>query len=242
MHELASTKVSKIVARNYRTAKVFTTYGIDFCCNGGIPLADACAQRGVDLSRVLGEIETALQDPDPQDFQSMDPRRLVDHILSVHHQYVRTTLPVLRTYLNKLSRVHGERHPELLRIEALFSESALALLEHMEKEEQILFPYVRALADASAHQYPLSAPHFGHIRNPIAMMEDEHQTEGERFRAIAALSDNYQPPADACQTYRVAFAVLEEFERDLHKHIHLENNILFPKATELYQAQLEQRA
>jgi regulator of cell morphogenesis and NO signaling len=238
MEQLANIKVSKIVARNYRTAKVFTTHGIDFCCNGGIPLADACAQRGVDLDLVLEEVQAALQTPDAVDFESMRLPDLLNHIVTVHHQYVVTTIPVLRAYLAKLCRVHGERHPELFEIEALFTESALALLAHMEKEEQILFPYVRALADAQANHYPLSDPHFGHIQQPIQMMEAEHDTEGDRFRAIAELSDHYRAPADGCQTYRVAYAVLEEFEQDLHKHIHLENNILFPRAKALYESRL----
>lgn len=234
MKNLATTKVSKIVASNYQTAKVFTHHGIDFCCNGGIALEDACRNKGLDIEEVLRQIEWTLQEPDAVDFQSMTLPELIGHIVNVHHNYVEATIPVLEAYLTKLSAVHGDRHPELHQIKALFHETAGALTTHMKKEEFILFPYINAMCNARDSQYPLSEPHFGHIDNPIAMMEHEHTVEGDRFREMATLSNQYTAPADGCQTYRVAFAVLDEFEKDLHKHIHLENNILFPKAKELY--------
>ena len=151
-----------------------------------------------------------------------------------------STIPVLQAYLNKLCQVHGERHPELFKVNELFDEAAIALLSHMEKEEFVLFPFIKSLVEASENQYPLSEPYFGHIENPIAMMEHEHATEGERFRNIAKLTNQYEPPSDACQTYRVTYALLKEFEEDLHLHIHLENNILFPKSIELFKEYFEQ--
>lgn len=231
MKNLASMKVSQIVAQNYKTAKVFTAHGIDFCCNGGIPLKEACQQKEVSLNTLVEKIEQALKEPEEINFSSMPIDTLAQYIVQTHHHYVRTTLPALTTYLTKLCQVHGERHPELFEIKALFMASAQELTQHMAKEEQVLFPYIQALAASVKGTYPLSEPHFGHIQNPISMMQAEHEQEGERFRKIATLSNNYTPPKGACQTYRVAFSVLQEFEHDLHKHIHLENNILFPKAT-----------
>lgn len=236
MKNLASTKVSKIVAQNYKTAQVFTVHGIDFCCNGGIPLEQACEAQGIDLQMVTDEIIRALATTEGENFAAMPLDELVRHIKKVHHAYVRNTIPALTTYLTKLCQVHGERHPELFEIKALFDQSALELTHHLEKEEQILFPYIQALVAAQKGKFSLSTPHFGHLQNPITMMEAEHETEGSRFKTIAALSNSYTPPADACQTYRVAYKVLHEFETDLHKHIHLENNILFPNALAMYES------
>lgn len=235
MANLASTKVSKIVAQNYKTAQVFSAHGIDFCCNGGIPLEQACKTLNVDLSTVIEEIDQTLALPETENFAAMPLDELVRHIEKVHHTYVKNTIPSLTNYLVKLCQVHGERHPELFEIKELFDQSAHELTQHMDREEQILFPYIQALAASQRGQFPLSPPHFGHLQNPISAMESEHEKEGSRFKEIAALTDGYTPPKDACQTYRVAFMVLQEFEMDLHKHIHLENNILFPNALAMYE-------
>ncbi|MCU0400585.1 MAG: iron-sulfur cluster repair di-iron protein [Algoriphagus sp.] len=234
MNQLAEKKVGKIVADNFRTAKVFTDYGIDFCCKGGVKLSEACETRGLDTEKVIEELIQVFQTADSTNYLGMGMAELVDHIVKVHHSYVENTIPALKFYLDKINRVHGERHPELEEIKNEFFEAADALTVHMKKEEFILFPYIKAMEEAMKNDFHLSAPHFGHIDNPIAMMEHEHDTEGERFRKISALSNTYTPPSDACQTYRVAFAMLEEFENDLHTHIHLENNILFPVAQQVF--------
>ena len=234
MNQLAEKKVGKIVADNFRTAKVFTEFGIDFCCKGGVKLSEACETRGLDTEKVIQELLPIFQTADATNYQGMGMKELVDHIVAVHHKYVGDTIPALKFYLDKINRVHGDRHPELEEIRTLFFETADALTVHMKKEEFILFPYIKAMEDALNNDFPLSAPHFGHIDNPIAMMEEEHDTEGERFRKISSLSNTYTPPSDACQTYRVAFAMLQEFEDDLHTHIHLENNILFPVAQQVF--------
>lgn len=235
MENLATTKVSKIVAQNYKAARVFTAHGIDFCCNGGIPLAQACEQQNVDLEAVTEEVRAALKAPETESFSDMPMDELASYIEKTHHAYVRSTVPALMTYLDKVARVHGERHPELLKIRDLFKESASELTQHMAKEEQLLFPYLQAMAASLKSGYPLSEPHFGHVKNPIAMMVAEHEQEGGRFKEIAALTNHYTPPKDACQTYRVAFSMLQAFEEDLHKHIHLENNILFPTALQAFE-------
>lgn len=234
IQELANRKVGGIVAENFKTAKVFTEYGIDFCCKGGISLSDACEKNGVALDRILTDLKLAVIQPEEVHFKAFGLGQLIDHIVTTHHQYVENTIPPLKIYLPKIASVHGDRHPELLEVAQEFLLAADALTTHMKKEELILFPYIKAMEEADRTGLPLSKAHFGHIDNPIAMMEDEHDTEGERFRRISVLTDGYTCPPDGCQTYRVAFAMLKEFEADLHTHIHLENNILFPKAQELF--------
>lgn len=234
MNEIAEKKVGSIVAENFRTAKIFTDYGIDFCCKGGVKLSDACEKKGVDLNLISAELEQIVKQQDETHYQDFGMADLVDHIVGVHHKYVETTIPALKFYVDKIAKVHGDNHPELLVIRDEFFNTADALTTHMKKEEFILFPYIKAMEAARIGNFPLSPAHFGDIENPIAMMEEEHETEGDRFRKISELSNNYTPPADACQTYKVAFAMLQEFENDLHTHIHLENNILFPEAKEAF--------
>jgi regulator of cell morphogenesis and NO signaling len=234
IQELSNKKVGSIVAENFKTAQVFTKYGIDFCCKGGVSLKQACANKGVDINQISNDLQRAVILPEEIHYVDFGLSQLIDHILVNHHQYVENTIPVLNAYLQKLAKVHGERHPELLKIRDQYLMASEALISHMKKEELILFPYIKAMEEARNNHYPLSQPHFGHIDNPIHLMEDEHDTEGERFRRISELSNAYSPPSDGCQTYKVAFAMLKEFEEDLHTHIHLENNILFPKAIELY--------
>jgi regulator of cell morphogenesis and NO signaling len=232
--ELENRKVGAIVAENFKTAKVFTQYGIDFCCKGGISLKDACSKNGVNLQEVTEDLQKATVLPQEVNYTDFGLSQLIDHIMETHHQYVENAIPALKAYLQKLATVHGDRHPELFQIRDEFMAASDALTAHMKKEEFILFPYVKAMEEAEKSGFALSKPHFGHIDNPINMMEDEHETEGERFRTISELSDGYKTPSDGCQTYRVAFEMLKEFESDLHTHIHLENNILFPKASALY--------
>jgi regulator of cell morphogenesis and NO signaling len=167
------------------------------------------------------------------DFNSWPLDLLVDYIEKTHHRYVEEKTPILLQFLDKLASVHGSNHPELLQIHELFQGCAGELAQHMKKEELILFPYIKKMMGATISHESVQPPHFGTVNNPITMMMEEHDNEGERFRTIALLTNNYAPPEDACNTYRVAFAMLEEFEQDLHKHIHLESNILFPKTKAL---------
>lgn len=226
-------KVGQIVALNYRAAQVFEKYGIGFCCKGGITIAKACENHRVNLQTVLDELKASLREKNAIPFAGLNLSELAAYIVK-HHAFVERSIPPLKALLAKIVTVHGERHPELAVIEHLFNETAGALRIHMKKEEFILFPYIKALELAFAGRVPMPNPSFGHIDKPIAMMEHEHDTEGERFARIAVLSDNYTPPADACQTYTTAFRHLKDFEQDLHTHIHLENNVLFPKARTMY--------
>lgn len=227
--------IGELVARDYRAASVFKKYGIDFCCQGNRTIQDACKAKNIDASSVLADLNEANKTSTESsiDYQSWPLDLLVDYIEKKHHRYVEDKTQEIKPYLDKICRVHGDRHPELLEINNLFNEAAGELAAHMKKEELILFPFVRKIAKAKQENAKPEAPHFGTVENPIQMMMHEHNTEGERFRKIENLSDNYTPPVDACNTYRVTFALLKEFEADLHLHIHLENNILFPKAIEL---------
>lgn len=228
MNITESNIVGEVVAKDYRAASVFKAHKIDFCCRGNRTIANVCETAQIDTDQLVEELNqiSSKTGKETTDFKSWDNDLLADYIEKKHHRYVEKKVPELKAFLNKIAKVHGERHPELIEIEELFTASAHELLSHMQKEEKILFPYIRAMAAGAAS----AQPHFGTVQNPIAMMMEEHDAEGVRFRKIAALSDNYTPPADACTTYKVAFAMLNEFEEDLHLHIHLENNILFPKA------------
>ena len=222
--------VGELVAEDYRAAGVFKTHGIDFCCQGNRSISDAAASANIATEQLMKELEDviAVKAENSIDFQSWPMDLLADYVEKKHHRYVEQAIPVLNQYLDKICKVHGDRHPELLEINKLFKESAGELTAHMKKEELILFPFIRKMAAKNE----LGNAHFGSVENPVKMMMDDHFAEGERFRKIAELSSDYTPPTDACNTYRVAFSLLNEFEEDLHRHIHLENNILFPKAIE----------
>jgi len=227
--------IGQFVAEDYRTAAVFSKYKIDFCCNGNKTIEDACLKKGIDSNVLMEELNAVINTNTNEtiDYKSWPIDLLAEYIEKKHHRYVEEKIPVLRQFLDKLCRVHGERHPELLKINELFTASAGELATHMKKEELILFPFIKKMVKAKLENIAVLSPQFGTVENPIAMMMEEHDNEGQRFRDIAELTDNYNPPADACNTYKVTFAMLEEFEKDLHLHIHLENNILFPEAIKL---------
>ncbi|KAB1069675.1 iron-sulfur cluster repair di-iron protein [Tamlana haliotis] len=231
----AQKEVGQFVAEDFRTAAVFSNYGIDFCCRGNRSVEEVCEKNNIDTNELLDKLEAVISvnNGETIDYKSWPLDLLADYIEKKHHRYVEEKIPVLRQFLAKLCRVHGERHPELLEINDLFTASAGELAAHLKKEELILFPFVKKMVGATISQGAVEAPHFGTVENPIAMMMEEHDNEGVRFRKIAELTNNYNPPADACNTFRVTYAMLEEFEQDLHKHIHLENNILFPQAIKL---------
>lgn len=228
-------KVGEVVAADYRAAAVFQKYGIDFCCQGNISVDEACTLHNLMTEAVMRELKIlfASDKNHPADYQSWSPAFLSDYIEGTHHRYVQEKTPVILGYLNKLCQKHSDRHPELLEIKKLFSDSATELAIHMQKEEQILFPRIRNLAamNADAPQDHLITSSI--LNAPIKIMMHEHDHEGERFKKIDSLTNHFQPPADACNTYKVTFALLREFENDLHLHIHLENNILFPKAVQM---------
>lgn len=235
MNTLEKTTIGAYVAQDFRTAALFSKYKIDFCCKGNKTLDEVCQAKGLDINQIEDEIESVIHSNSSTeiDFKTFSPSLLIDYILETHHHYIEEKVPVILMYLNKLCKVHGERHSELFEINNLFTASANDLLHHLEKEELILFPFIKEMQVAQKNNDTVNQPHFGTVENPIAMMHHEHNIEGERFSEIAKLTNDYNPPSDACETYKVTFAMLKEFEQDLHKHIHLENNILFHKAVEL---------
>jgi regulator of cell morphogenesis and NO signaling len=227
-----ATTVGEIVATDFRAAGVFEQFGIDFCCGGQKSIAEACRTAAADpmaVHRALEALPPFAEQGDDDVTQWALPR-LIDHILSTHHAYVRSSLPVIGQYLAKLVEVHGARRPELIRIADTFDQMSRDLLQHMTKEERVLFPYLRELA-ANGVDSSWPSP-FGTIENPIRMMEREHREAGDALRGIRVLTNGFVPPADGCATYRACFAELGRFERDLHRHVHLENNVLFPRAVE----------
>ena len=227
--------IGELVAQDYRTASVFKKYGIDFCCQGNRTINDACEAKEIDGKSVVSDLNalTQSQTESAIDFKSWPMDLLADYIEKKHHRYVVEKTAEILPYLDKICRVHGDRHPELFEINEHFNKTAGELAMHMKKEELILFPFVRKLAQAKQEGSNVIAPPFGTVQNPIEAMMQEHTNEGDRFRLIEELSNNYTPPQDACNTYGVTLGLLKEFEQDLHLHIHLENNILFPRAIEL---------
>lgn len=232
MENLKNKTVGSFVAQDFRTAAVFTKYQIDFCCKGNRTIDEVCEKQKINADVLLQNVYDVLQSESGNtiDFNSWPLDLLVDYIEKTHHRYVEDKTGVLVKFLDKLCSVHGSGHPELFKINELFTAGAGELSQHMKKEELMLFPFIKRMVKTKESNGVLSQPSFGTVSNPIAMMMQEHDNEGERFREIALLTNNYTPPSDGCTTYKVTFAMLKEFEEDLHKHIHLENNILFPKA------------
>ena len=230
-----NTTIGEIVASDFRTAAVFSKLGIDFCCKGQRSIAEVCEKNNLNPSFLSQELNDVMNNKGGEsiDYKSWPLDLLADYVEKKHHRYVVEKTPTLIQFLNNLCKVHGGTHPELFEITELFSVSAQDLAAHMKKEELILFPFIRKMAEAKVQNRDLATPHFGTVENPVEMMKHEHEVEGERFRKIAELTNNYTPPADACNTYKVTFAMLDEFEKDLHTHIHIENNIMFPRAMAL---------
>lgn len=230
--------IGQIVADNYKTAAIFESFGIDFCCKGNKSIDEACNDKGINKTLLLHDLEKASElntgDANNEQFITWEASKLAEYIEKKHHKYVEEKTPLIKQYLSKICQVHGHKHPELHTVRELFNESAWDLTVHMKKEEIILFPFIRKLTVIkSKQQVSLGQQAFNTIQNPVDIMKHDHTIEGERFDKIAALTNNFTPPPDACNTYKVTFALLKEFVDDLHLHIHLENNILFPKAIEL---------
>ncbi|MDD5150075.1 MAG: iron-sulfur cluster repair di-iron protein [Flavobacterium sp.] len=229
------TTIGDFVAKDYRTAAIFSKYGIDFCCKGQRTIEEVCTKKNINEANLLNELNAVLltKNDTEIDFNSWSLDLLINYIDKTHHRFIEEKTPLLIQFLDKLCSVHGSNHPELFEIKELFKDCADELTPHMKKEELILFPFIKEMIQATKSHGSIGQPLFETIKNPIAAMMNEHDNEGERFRKIALLTNNYTLPEDACNTYRVTFAMLEEFEQDLHKHIHLESNILFPKAKAL---------
>ncbi|MDE3235228.1 MAG: iron-sulfur cluster repair di-iron protein [Bacteroidota bacterium] len=227
--------LGSIAAKDLRKAEVFKKYGLDFCCGGKKTIIEACAEKGLDVVKIEQELQQAdkvvLAHPIPYNEWSLD--FLSDYIVNTHHAYVKKTLPELVNYAAKVASVHGDHHAELYQIKQLVDNVNGELSAHMIKEEKVLFPYIKELTSASKNNQSLHAAHFGSVQSPISMMEMEHELVANAMEQIRTLSGNYTLPEDACASYSLLYKMLEQFENDLHVHVHLENNILFPKAIEV---------
>jgi len=233
--DIQTKSIGELVADDYRAASVFKQYGIDFCCGGKRTVAEACEKKKVPLDELIEKLQQMeYRATAPQlNFKDWALPFLVDYIINVHHQYVQEKLPQLLQYSKKVAKVHGHAYTETVAIAEKVDALAKELFAHLEKEELVLFPYVKKLWKQKEAQGSVEAPPFGTARNPIRMMEEEHEFAGQTMEEIRQLSNDFTPPESACNTYRVLYALLEELEQDLHQHVHLENNILFPAAIEL---------
>jgi regulator of cell morphogenesis and NO signaling len=226
--------IRDIVADDFRAAAVFQKHQIDFCCGGDRPVGEACREKGLDERAVMAELEAATQGAgDVPRFKTWDLDFLANYIVANHHGYVRRAVETIGAHTQKVATVHGENHPETVKVAEHFAAVAADMVQHMAKEERVLFPYIARLAEAQRSGQAAPAAPFGSVANPIRTMEMEHQAAGDLLAAIRELTFQFTPPADGCTTYRVTYQELEEFETDLHRHVHLENNILFPKAIQL---------
>ncbi len=227
--------LGQIAAADLRKAEVFKKYGLDFCCGGKKTLKQACAEKGLDVTVVEQALQQVAKTSDTHalPFGEWKLDFLADYIVNTHHSYVKKSLPGLLEYAAKVASVHGAQHPELLRIQALVEAINEELLSHMMKEEKVLFPYIKVLVHAVDGEGQPGAVHFGTIQNPVSVMEAEHEMVGGYLAEINTLSNNYALPADACASYALLYKMLAAFEEDLHIHVHLENNMLFPKALKM---------
>jgi regulator of cell morphogenesis and NO signaling len=232
----ANTKVREIALEVPQATKLFEKFGIDYCCGGEKPLAEACATAGVEIEDVLqmlaGAPNVTAQESAGLDFQKFTLTQLIGHILDEHHVYTKAEMARLESLIEKVITAHGQNHPELREIALLFQSLCNDLKPHLFKEEQVLFPYIVAL-ESSGPERQAPFAFFGTVNNPIKMMMTEHDTAGDILRQLRSLSSDYAVPADGCISYQTLYQALEAFKKDLHQHIHLENNILFPRAIEL---------
>jgi regulator of cell morphogenesis and NO signaling len=234
--EFAMTRtVGDYVAEDYRSAKVFEKHGIDFCCGGKVRLADACRERGVDPARLLEEIGAAQREPQERshNYAVWGLPFLSDYITETHHGYLRENTEQILVYARKIAAVHGSHHPEVLEIAGIFQRIATDMAAHLREEEEVFFPAIKRI-DAARKAGATPEPRDTELLTAtLATLHQEHDAIGAAVHEIRDLSKGYSIPADVCNTFVLTYRMLKEFEDDLHKHVHLENNILFPKAAAL---------
>jgi regulator of cell morphogenesis and NO signaling len=235
MNLSATRTVRELAIEIPNATRTFEKLGIDYCCGGGKSLSDACMHAHLPVDDVLRALEqggsfTPAAEASLPDFTNGALGNLLEHIVTTLHVYVKQEIPRLQQLLHKVVSVHGNNHPELGKIQQTFQGMAAELTSHMMKEEHILFPHIVALEKAVNTGRPNPTPVFGTVSNPVHMMQMEHDSAGAALKSISELSGNYTPPDGACFSYKTLYSALKEFEEDLHQHVHLENNILFPRA------------
>ena len=241
MFSVMQVTVGQLVVERPSRAKVFESLGIDFCCGGRKPLEQACNEVGLNtdlVQRVLAAFDEQAEQPDAEaNWSAASLTELAAHIEGTHHAYLKSELPQLAAWVAKVGARHGDRDPRLAKLASIFAQFFAELTAHMQKEEQVLFPLVRELE--AGHANP-AASHCGSVENPIRVMVAEHDDAGEALAQMAALTDNFHAGPDACNTFRAMMDGLSRLRRDMHRHVHKENNILFPRAI-LLEAQLTGR-
>lgn len=226
MNITSQTTIGEVVKDNFRTAGVFEKYNLDFCCGGKKLLSVVCKEKGVNENELRNALTSVKDEYDSNKINLWSLSFLCDYIIENHHKYLKNYFPQINTHINKVVNAHGERLPYLNSLKELFIEIQCDLISHMEKEEKILFPYIKHIEESNSH----SVPPFGKIETPIRVMIREHEEAGEGIEKLKELTNNFTPPENACATFKTTYAELEEFYKDLKVHIHLENNILFPAA------------
>ena len=222
--------VGAIVSDDFATARIFKDFGIDYCCGGSVSLHEACRMSGTDIDRVVEALTSCREiGGGAVPFDSWPTDLIIDYVLKIHHRGIRSRGPQLLALIEKVRDAHSERHPELVELAELFRMSLEDLENHLQKEEQVLFPYCYELFAAAERGETFGKMHCGTVANPIRVMFGEHHGEGTRYKYITNLMNNYAVPADACASYRLMLDDLEAFMDALFEHIHLENNILFPR-------------
>jgi len=237
MNEFLTKSLAQIVNSNHRAATVFEKYHLDFCCKGKRSLEKACAEKQLKVEDVLSDLEKTNENSCsiPVNYDCFSLTVLADHIVAIHHNFVKKESPAILGYLQKVAFKHGGEHPEMLKVLELFTAVKEEMEHHMEKEESVLFPRIKKIEKiiTAGREIIINSTY---LLSPINLIEEEHDYAGSLMAEIRQLTNNYIPPADACTTYRLSYASLEAFELDLHQHIHLENNLLFPKAVKLFNA------
>lgn len=233
--ELINLQLKELVASNFKTAEIFEKYNIDFCCNGQRTLQEVLTEKNIEPDEILNElIKTFHQEVLPnENFIEWNLIDLTNHIVNVHHSYVRDSIPKIKMHLEKINSKHGGKYSYLFEVKSLFEQISIELENHMMKEEKILFPLIKYLVDTEKFNERPKTQGYGSIKNPIRQMELEHDNAGNIMHTIRKITNDYDLPEDACTTFSLTYEELKDFEKDLHIHIHLENNILFPKAIEL---------
>lgn len=225
--------VRDLVLEKPAAARVFEGLGIDYCCGGSKPLVQACNDAHVQLGEVLAALEKPESARQGRDWREAPLSELIQHIVNQHHAFAREESKRLMLLISKVVGVHGKNHPELLHVQSLFRDLSEELTTHMAKEEKLLFPYITEMEEAISHRGSLPPAMFGTaVQNSVRTMALEHDSSGQVLHKMRNWANGYIPPSDACVTYQTLYRALEDFERDLHEHIHLENNILFPRAVE----------
>jgi regulator of cell morphogenesis and NO signaling len=222
----SETAVRDIVLENPGAIPLLEQLGIDYCCGGQHALGEACSRRGLSVATVLDKLAEATREPTDKNWQTARLTELTEYIVSRHHAFTREQLRLLGELAAKVERRHGERHPEILELNKAIAALTAEITHHFYCEENILFPYIRESEAGGL----LTEPVFNSVEQPVTRMMMEHDQTGDELRRLRELTNNYQPPQDACTTFRALYRALEELESDLHQHIHLENNILFPRA------------